>query len=203
MKPYSRASAPEADEAARAAEARRGPPPGRDRAPDEQRAFRDRGEVRFASRRPPASSPSATPKCSSIISERSQPGVSATAAQPEDSQLLAWAERQAEHRGLDEVVKHGDPVVLARCTRRAVGHLHHQAAGAAGEQRQREVARDEVGVQAEVERLQPGVQIVGPERRVPFDEVLAAQMSLTSMSKPASFRRRSAAPGLPPRPPRR
>ena len=55
---------------------------------------------------------SSTPKLSSIISERSQPGVSATAVHPWGASLSGLGPGQPDHRCLRQVVEQRDPVVL-------------------------------------------------------------------------------------------
>ena len=67
----------------------------------------------------------------------------------------AERERHAVHRRLGEVVEERDAVVGRVVLVGAVGHLDDQAAGLLDQQRQREVARDRVRVDAEAERAQP------------------------------------------------
>ena len=56
----------------------------------------------------------------------------------------------------------------------AVGDLDDEPAGAADQQRQRVVARDQVRVDREPQQPQAGVEVVLPHRRVPLEEVLGA-----------------------------
>ena len=60
---------------------------------------------------------SATPQLSSIISERSQPGVTATAVAPYGAQLVSVCEGEPVHRGLGQVVEHREPEVLVVVSR--------------------------------------------------------------------------------------
>ena len=117
---------------------------------------------------------SVTPKASSIISERSQPGVSATAVRAVRREVLRLGEREPDDRGLGEVVEGVDAVVDGVVLRRAVGHLDHQAARVADQQRERVVAGDQVRLDREVEQPQAVGEVVLPHRRVPLEQLLAA-----------------------------
>ena len=89
-------------------------------------------------------------------------------------ELLGQPPRHADHRRLRQVVEHRDAVVVGVVFRRSVGHLDHQAPRAAHQQRQRMVARDQVGVDREAQHSQAALQVVLPDRLVPVEQVLGA-----------------------------
>ena len=110
---------------------------------------------------------SETPKVSSIISERSHPGVTATAVAPNGCELVSLRERQPVHRHLGQVVEHRDPVPRRVVLGGAVRHLDEQTARLVDEQGEKVMGRDEVGVDGEPEDAKTVVEIELPDRRVP------------------------------------
>ena len=93
---------------------------------------------------------------------------------PVRRELVALREGEPEHRALGQVVERGDAVALGVVGARAVGHLDDEAAGPADQQREREVAGDQVRVDGQAQQPQPGGEVVLPERRVPLEQPLAA-----------------------------
>ncbi len=89
-------------------------------------------------------------------------------------ELDALREGEADDGGLGQVVEHRVSVVLGVVLLRAVGHLDDQPAGVADQQRQREVARNEVRVDREAEHPQPVLEVVLPDGRVPLEELFSA-----------------------------
>ena len=75
----------------------------------------------------------------------------------------------------------------------AVGHLDDQPAGLADQQRQREVAGDQVRVDRQAQHPQPLLEVVLPHRRVPLEQQLAAPDVVDQHVEPPAARRRSAA----------
>ena len=173
MKPYSRARPPEENE-----------PPlrrvdvgvggqGRDRTADEARRLGDRDEVRAADRRlAPVVLGDAVDLEHHLRAHpprRQRDGRAAVRRE-----LMRLREREPQHGGLGQVVEGRQPVGARVVLERAVGHLDDQAAGPADQQRQREVARDEVRVDRQAQEAQAAVEVVLPDRRVPLGQLLAA-----------------------------
>ena len=124
-----------------------------------------------------------TPNASSIISERRNPGVSATALAPYAATSWPWEKaRRPTRRG--QVVEHGDAVGGGVVGDGPVGDLDHESSRLLDEQREEVVRRDEVRVDGQAQHAQTFVEIHLPEgptpvRRVP-GEGLRAPMSLTN-----------------------
>ncbi len=89
-------------------------------------------------------------------------------------ELLALCEREPDHRVLGQVVERRESVVLGVVFAGAVGHLDHEPTGPANEQRQREVARDQVRVDRQAEHPEAVLEVVLPDRLVPLEQALAA-----------------------------
>ena len=100
-------------------------------------------------------------------------------------EVLGLREREPDDGGLGEVVEGVDAVGDGVVLRRAVGHLDHQPAGVADQQRQREVAGDQVGLDRQVEQVQAVAEVVLPHRRVPVEELLAAPDVVDEHVEPA------------------
>jgi hypothetical protein len=83
-------------------------------------------------------------------------------------QLLAQRPRHAPDRGLHQVVEERDAVVLGVVLVGAVVDLDDQTAGRADQQRQRDVARDGVGLDPESQQPQPDVEVGLPDGGVPL-----------------------------------
>jgi hypothetical protein len=89
-------------------------------------------------------------------------------------ELLALREREQDDRPLGEVVERREPVVLGVVVPRAVGHLDDQPPGLSNQEREREVARDQVRVDRQAEQPQAVREVVFPHGRVPLDQELPA-----------------------------
>ena len=119
---------------------------------------------------------SVTPKMSSITSERSQPGVTATAVRLVLAQLVRPAAGEPDRRDLGQVVVDVEPVVLGVVLRGAVGDLDDQrrlalrmSSGNACFDVMRWVSI------AQPQQPEPVVERVLPHRRVPLGEEVAAE----------------------------
>ena len=100
-------------------------------------------------------------------------------------EVLRLGEREPDDRRLGEVVEGVDAVVDGVVLRGPVGHLDHQAARVADQQRERVVAGDQVGLDGEVEQPQAVGEVVLPDRRVPLEELLAAPDVVDEHVEPA------------------
>ena len=89
-------------------------------------------------------------------------------------EILGMRPRHAGHRDLGEIVEGREPVVIGIVLGGAVGHLDEQAARALDHQRQREVRGDQMRVDAEAKQAQAVLEIMLPDRLVPFEQLLAA-----------------------------
>ena len=173
VKPYSRARPPEENEPPlRRWSVRVGGERG-DRAADEARGLGDRPEVRVAAL---AVAPGGLGDAVDVEHHlRAHP-----ARRQRDRgaavrrELLGLREREPEHRRLGQVVEGREAVVRGVVLERAVGHLDDEAARPADQQRQREVAGDQVRVDREAQQPQAAVEVVLPHRRVPLGQLLAA-----------------------------
>lgn len=87
-------------------------------------------------------------------------------------QIAGMGPGHARHRHLGEVVEGRDAIVVLVVLRGAVRHLHQQAAGPGDQQRQGVVGGDEMGVDRQVEHVQPLRQVVLPHRAVPLDQTI-------------------------------
>ena len=89
-------------------------------------------------------------------------------------EILGMRPRHARHRRLGEIVEGREPIVVGIVLGRAVGHLDEEAARTLDQQRQRMMRRDQMRVDAEPQHAQAVLEIVLPDRLVPFEELLAA-----------------------------
>ena len=89
-------------------------------------------------------------------------------------QLVALAPGHSEHCRLGEVVERRHPEVRGVVLGGAVSHLHHEAARTFDQQWKGMMARDEMGVDRQAQKVQTVVEVVLPQRRVPFEEVLTS-----------------------------
>ena len=132
-----------------------------------------------------------TPKFSSILSERSQPGVTPTTVTGLFSELGVEALDDSLDVGLDEVVVEAHvPPELGIRLRRAVGHLHDEARASVSRrgpqhERDRGATRDQVRVHAHLQHPQPAGPVVLPERLVPFHVPVAAEDVVDEDVEPA------------------
>ena len=100
-------------------------------------------------------------------------------------EVLGLGEREPDDRGLGEVVERVDPVGGGVVLRGPVGHLDHEAARVADQQRQRVMAGDQVRLDREVEQVKSVGEVVLPDRRVPLEQPLAAPDVVDEHVEPA------------------
>ena len=136
---------------------------------------------------------SVTPKASSIISERSQPGRERDGGPAVRAELVRLGERQPDDGGLGEVVEGRDAVVgrvvLGACRRSSRPPARRAArisSGSAWWLVMRWVST------ARRSSRRPFVEVVLPDRRVPLEELLAAPDVVDEHVEPAAARRRCA-----------
>src|SRR5439155_13686828 len=86
------------------------------------------------------------------------------------SKLLRLRPSHANDGGLGEIIEERQPVVCIVVIGSAVGHLDDQAAGILDQERQCEVARDDVRIDGEPQHAQPPFEGVLPHGHVPFDQ---------------------------------
>src|SRR5215213_7219074 len=115
---------------------------------------------------------SSTPKFSSIISERSQPGGQGDRRASLGRKLLGLGPRHADHGGLRQVVEQRYSVVVLVVLGGSIRHLDYQTALVLDEEWQCEVAGDDVRVYGEPQHPKASLQGVLPHRHVPLEEAL-------------------------------
>src|SRR5215208_5430252 len=115
---------------------------------------------------------SSTPKFSSIISERSQPGGQGDRRASLGRKLLGLGPRHAYHGGLRQVVEERHSVVVLVVLGGSIRHLDYQTALVVDKEWQCEVAGDDVRVYGEPQHPKASLQGVLPHWHVPLEEAL-------------------------------
>jgi hypothetical protein len=112
-------------------------------------------------------------------------------------QLLALREGEPDGGRLGGVVERRQPVVRGGVLLRAVGHLDDEPARPADEQREREVACDEVRVERQAQHPQTAFEIVLPDQLVALSERCSPVLRPVAVDRRARLARgdRGAAPG--------
>ena len=88
--------------------------------------------------------------------------------------VLGMRPGHAVHRDLGEIVEGREPVVVGIVFGRAVRHLDEQPARPLDHQRQRMMRGDQMRVDRQPQHAQAVLQIMLPDRLVPFEQLLAA-----------------------------